>query len=295
MFVKKIIPQYFKNKRRSLPYIQRKQAKKLASTSKRIDICAAQFAHSLHLKDQLSLSGKVCLEIGSGWVLSHALICHLLGAKRVIATDVTTLAKPQYLYRALHESVISIIRDVLSPYEDHTLIRKRLENLLNIKHFNHATLKELGIEYIAPVDLANNKLDIAVDFIYSNSVLEHVPVDEVAPLLKNLSKDLKPNGIMIHRIHLEDHKSISDNPFGFLAIPEKNYASDLQSKRGNRIRKSTWLKLFNDISNIRSEAIYEWTRENKKLPSSIDQSIAYIDQADLMISHLGIFSKKNTD
>ena len=49
MFVKKIIPQYFKNKRRSLPYIQRKQAKKLASTSKRIDICAAQFAHSLHL------------------------------------------------------------------------------------------------------------------------------------------------------------------------------------------------------------------------------------------------------
>jgi hypothetical protein len=293
MSIKKIIPQSFKTKLRGLPYVQRKQAKKLASTSKRIDICAAQFAHSLHLKDQVNLSGKVCLEIGAGWVLSHALICHLLGAKRVIATDVTTLAKPQYLYGALHESVTSIIRDILSPYEEHTLIRERLENLLSIKEFDFDVLKGLGIEYVAPVDLAKNKLGIAVDFIYSNSVLEHVAVDDIEALLRNLSDDLKPNGTMIHRIHLEDHKSISGNPFGFLGIPEKNYSRALQSKRGNRIRRTTWLKIFNDISSIKNEIIYEWSRENKKVPDTIDQSISYKNQADLKIGHLGIFSQKS--
>ena len=292
MFVNNIIPTDFKSKIKTLQYFQRKQARKLASTSKRVDICAAQFAHSLHLADTSDLSGKVCLEIGSGWVLSHALICHLLGAKKVFATDIYPLAKPQYVYNALHESETSIIRDILSPYEDHNLIRKRLANLLAITHFNHDTLKELGIEYIAPINIAKNKLNIAVDFIYSNSVLEHVPFDDVVPLLRNLVTDLNKNGTMIHRIHLEDHLSISKDPFKFLTIPEKKYSRDLQSTRGNRIRKSTWMKIFHEIPNIKSEVMYEWSRNDINLPSEIDQSIEFDNQIDLKISHLGLFSKK---
>ena len=62
-----------------------KSAIRLASSSKRIDICAAQFAHNFHLSKHPSIEGKICLEIGAGWVLSHAVVCYLLGAKRVIA------------------------------------------------------------------------------------------------------------------------------------------------------------------------------------------------------------------
>ena len=61
---------------------ERTHARELARTSKRIDICAAQLAHVLHIADRPTLVNKTCLEIGAGWVLSHSIVMHLLGAKR---------------------------------------------------------------------------------------------------------------------------------------------------------------------------------------------------------------------
>lgn len=56
-------------------------ARRLAATSKRIDICAAQIAHLLHLSSHGPVENMVCLEVGSGWVLSHALVFHLSWGK----------------------------------------------------------------------------------------------------------------------------------------------------------------------------------------------------------------------
>src|ERR1700737_4243665 len=73
----------------------RRLARNLARTSKRLDICAADVAHIFHLTGCPSMVGKTCLEIGSGWVLTHSIALHLLGAKRVIATDVAPIALPE--------------------------------------------------------------------------------------------------------------------------------------------------------------------------------------------------------
>ncbi len=289
--IKLLIPKKLKDKIRSLQQYNKIIAYKLASTSKRLDICAAQFASNFHLSNHPSLSGKVCLEIGSGWVLSHAVVCYLLGAKQVIATDIFPNAYPQSLYRSIHESIHSIPRDILAPFEDHELLRKRFDDLLSIKHFNIEVL-ELGIEYIAPIDLAKDKLNGFVDFIYSNSVLEHVPCDDIFVLLSNIVAMLKPGATMVHCIHLEDHKDISSNPFDFLSIPSKKYPRNIQSARGNRIRKSGWLALFDSFKSTKSEVIYEWKRKDKKLPVNIDSSIDYKDISDLQISHIGIYSWK---
>ena len=68
----------------------------------------------------------------------------------------------------------------------------------------------------SPVDFATaEKLNTPVDFIYSNSVLEHVPVDDVPALLNNLVESLNQGGTMIHCIHLEDHKDINRYPFDY--------------------------------------------------------------------------------
>jgi hypothetical protein len=53
-------------------------------------------------------------------------------------------------------------------------------------------------------------------------------------LLNNIHADLNPGGTMIHSIHLEDHRDIKNDPFGFLAIPSNDYPASLQSARGNR-------------------------------------------------------------
>ncbi len=268
------------------------EAKELALTSKRLDICAAQVAHLFHLANINSLAGKSCLEVGSGWTLSHSIIFHLLGAKKVYSTDLFPYAQIKTLRLAINNSITSLVRDILSPFEPHHLIRKRLDNLLSIQNFSFDTLRELGIEYIAPIDFKNINLNIPVDFIYSNSVFEHIPIEDLKNVLVNLARDLTPNGIMINCIHLEDHSDFKKRPFDFLSIPSDNYSRDDQSLRGNRIRKSTWEIIFNNIPNTRNTILYEWTREDIGLPGKIDKSIMFRNETDLRTSHLGIMTQK---
>jgi SAM-dependent methyltransferase len=270
----------------------RRHARELAATSKRLDICAAQFAHLLHQAGRGGIEGKVCLEVGSGWVLTHALVCHLLGAERVIATDVEGLIFPRAIADAVGGATPYLVRDVLSPFAEHSEIRARLERLRTIDSFDFERLAELGIEYRAPVDLARQPLDGTVDFIYSLSVLEHVPQSDLAPLVGNLAAALRPGGFMIHAVHLEDHRDIDGDPFAFLAEPASGFGREQESDHGNRLRRSGWRQLLDEQPALDWRFIYEFRRLDRELPSPIDPSVAHEGEDDLRVSHLGILGVK---
>ena len=267
-----------------------KHAKQLASTSKRLDLCAAQFAHLLHVSGHGSLKGKSCLEIGSGWVLSHALICHLLGAERVIASDISGIASLACLTDAIRGAVPSIVRDILTPFEEHHELRRRLDGLLSVDHWTLNRLKEFGIEYLAPIDLAKRRLGTPVDFIYSFSSLQYVPITDIEPLLRNLAHDLSPGGAMIHCIHLEDDRSIIDDPFAFLT--EDGYSMENKEHGVNRVRRSQWNTIFSNLERMDFRFIYEWRRMDKPLPKNIAPSVVYQDENDLRTSHIGAYCVK---
>jgi hypothetical protein len=291
--LKKVLPNILMDTYRKSSIYEKNYARKLALTTKRVDICSAQMAHSFHLSGIPSISGKVCLEIGAGWVLSHSLVLHILGAKKVIATDIANHACANELSTALQHSIFSIINDVLSPFDDHEMIKKRLRKLFSIKHFDGDALKELNIEYIAPLDLSQKRLNIPIDFIFSNSVLEHIPSKDVPAVLRNLNQDLKAGGEMLHCIHLEDHKDAAANPFAFLSIPNKQYFPSNESDRGNRLRKSGWEKEFQKLENLTTKLFYSWSCNDKKLPDTIDSSVQYSNESDLRVSHIGINVKKS--
>jgi len=288
----RLLPNTLKQRIRQSDFYARRQAIRLASSSKRIDICSAQFAQIFHLSKHSSLEGKTCLEVGAGWVLTHALVCYLLGAKRVIATDILPCARPDAVSLAVRDAIAYIPRDVLAPFSDHSRIRERLDRLLSVSRFSFETLKEFGIEYRSPVDFAAQKVETPADFIYSMSVLEHVPSDDVPVLLDNLVGGLNPGGTMIHCIHLEDHRDISRRPFDFLSIAETEYTRGLQSERGNRIRCSEWERLFGDLEGTSTDLIYGYSRLDRALPESVCPSISYSDEHDLRTSHIGVYTRR---
>ena len=271
-------------------YSSRREAVKLATSSKRLDLCAAQMAHLLHTSGVRGLRGRTCLELGSGQVIGYALICHLLGAERIMATDITPLAAPFALGYALHDSTAYIVRDVLSPFEDHHQIRHRLDRLLAITEWTFESLLEIGIEYRAPCDLALSPLGMPIDFAYSFSVLEHVGLADVENLLRNVAEDLTPGGAMAHAIHLEDHKDSARDPFAFLG--ESTFSSAEEAERGNRLRKSKWLEILSRIEDVESRLFYEWSRPDAPLPACISMDLAYVDEPDLRVSHVGVISRK---
>ncbi len=292
-FASRVLPARIKDAIKKTPVfssVEKQTASKLARTSRRLDTCASQFAHILHLSGISSLEGKVCLEVGSGWVLTHALVCYLLGAKKIIATDITPCAMPSVLTGAVQKSVTSLPRDILAPFSDHAKIRERMERLVRQKNFSFETLGALGIEYQSPVNLAEERLKTRADFIYSLSVLEHVPKRDVPGLLGNLSEMLLPEGAMIHCLHLEDHKEFTRHPFDFLSL--KKYPRRMENQRGNRMRKSAWISAFDRIENTKTRVLYAHSRIDRPLPDQVDQSISYTDKKDLGASHLGMFTKK---
>jgi hypothetical protein len=79
-YLKGILPANVQLKIKESSWWTKIAAKRLARSSKRLDLCAAQIAHSFHCSEGPRLKGKGCVEIGSGWVLSHSLISWLLGA-----------------------------------------------------------------------------------------------------------------------------------------------------------------------------------------------------------------------
>ena len=269
------------------------RARLLAAGDKRLDVCTAQLAHLLHLSG-LDVRGKVCVELGAGWVLSHAALLWLLGAERVIATDLEAQAHPECLKVAVRKAVTSVVRDSLSPFEDHALLRARLDRLAAIERFDFETLRALGIEYRAPLDLARAGLGEPVDVVFSWSVLEHVPAVDVGPLLANLARDLRPGGAMLHAIHLEDHRDSARAPFAFLA-PDPSFGPRQQSERGNRIRRSGWEARCARLEGLRTEVLYAWQRDASFLPSPIDPGIEHTGTDDLRTSHLGLCLRRDKD
>jgi hypothetical protein len=254
------------------------RAKYWAHNDKRLDLVSAQLAYMLHFIGN-RVSNRTCLEIGSGWVLSHALAFHLLGAARVYATDLIRLARPEVLKIAIGDSSQSLIRDILSPYEDHEVLRERLNRIFSIKNWSFDTLSELGIEYRAPFNILTDNHD-PVDFAFSISVLEHINKSDASSFVDKLCEHSREQ---FHFIHLEDHYS-SEKPFGFLSV--KDYPEALQLERGNRIRSDQWISMFEKNKSVK--VIHRWIRK-KPIPDYIDGSILYSDQRDLKTSHLGLY------
>ena len=245
--------------------IDRWNAEQLAGTSKRLDLCAAEFAHLLHTSGAQSLHNLVCAEIGAGYVLSHSVVMHLLGARRVIAVDVQRIAHPASLSRA--RSTSSKVAGVLSRF---------------------------GIEYVAPLDLARDHIGTALDFVYTNAVLEHVPREELPSVLGHVAQDLTPGGRMISMVHLEDHRNLATAPFEFLQESVHSYNREMQTERGNRVRPSEWRRLFQGVPGTDVSVFMQSSRYDRPLPPRIDESIFYTDEEDLRGSHLGILLTKKT-
>lgn len=268
-------------------------ASKIAVQGNRLDICANEVAIYLLQcgKGKYVLRDKVCLEVGSGWLLTHSLVFYLLGAKKVYATDIYPLLQPEIISRAVYKSVDWSILDCLSIFEDRELIKVRLKKLLSLEKISVEVLRDLGIEYIAPIDLSQElPTKERIDFIFSKVVLQQVPIDDIVPLLENLESSLSKDAFMLHFIHLADLKNF-EKPFDFFIYPQEFYSRELQTRWGNRIRRSQWKQIFSNLKHTDSRFLFEWSCKDRELPEKIDSSIHYTDEEDLRTSHIGVVTE----
>ena len=180
----------------------------------------------------------------------------------------------------------------LARWDEAGAIRARLDALKARADWSLAGLRGIGIEYVAPCDLSATPLaNERFDLISSLSVLEHVPPAIAPGLLTNLFAMLAPTGVMIHNIHLEDHRDIEGAPFAFLAA-DTDWSRADDDSRGNRLRASDWSRIVDSVPGAVVAGVVPMIKPGTRLPEVLDPAFAAYDPVDLRTSRIIVVVKR---
>ena len=191
-------------------------------------------------------AGFVALELGPGDALAGAVVAPAFGAGRTYLVDVGCFASPDVrIYKAQAQYCIE---KGLSPPDlegaaslDEVLLRCNATYMTE----GLASLREMESE--------------SVDFIYSQSCLEHIRRAEFPETLRQMRRVLRPGGVASHSIDFKDHLQKALNNLRF---SEKIWEGDMFADRGfytNRIRPAQMLAMF-EAAGFSVEIIgrYDW-------------------------------------
>jgi SAM-dependent methyltransferase len=187
-----------------------------------------------HLKESGLTSLRECtvLELGPGNGLLTALYARSFGATRTWLIDAGPLASTDVRLFAEAERLLSTLN---LPVPD----AGRAPSIeIALGQLNTTYLTE-GLTSLQTVP------DEAVDYMFSNAVLEHIRLAEFAKTAKEMRRILKPSGVASHRIDFRDHlqnglnnlRSVSKFEKASLWLAQASTLTDLIGRR--------WRNCFN--------------------------------------------------
>jgi SAM-dependent methyltransferase len=154
------------------------------------------------------------LEIGAGYDLTNGMALWAAGVGRQLLVDLNPVAREPLV--RLTAGRMRAMRGRLEEVAGRPL----RELPADVERHGTAALRELGIEYRAPLDARRTGLPAgSLDLVLSNFTLEHVPPADIVALLAEGSRLLREGGIASHQIDMKDHFSYVDGsvgPFDFL-------------------------------------------------------------------------------
>lgn len=215
------------------------------------------------------ISGARVLEVGTGRALGVPVALWLCGADQIVTVDLNRYLIPRLLwdcnryYRQHGEK----IAEILGKHDLDGGLSQRMRQLADFSGDLAAFMKLIHVEYCAPADARQLPFsDHSFDFHFSYSVLEHVPAPEIAGILREGKRLLRPGGVLLHTIDLSDHFWYSDSTIprlNFLRFSEREWQRWANNKYmyQNRLRASEYLRLFAEAG-LRIKA--EWRTQDER-------------------------------
>jgi hypothetical protein len=195
------------------------------------------------------------VEIGTGWVPVVPLFFWLFGQKECNTYDISRLLTQSLVVEAAKQLLNHPIAETLPSHADGVReFEKRKQSLKSLIAANaggNDILEYCGIHYHAKADAAKTQLPSAsIDIVYSNTVFEHVPQQELAGLFAESRRILQPSGYILHLIDMSDHFAHSDpsiSPINFLQFSEKSFTKyNSYFLYQNRLRVSAWRQIITE-------------------------------------------------
>ena len=178
----------------------------------------------------------VLYEFGAGWDLVGPLTLALSGVGSQIVVDIRENLRLELVNDTLRRlpAMLGEPDRSFEPIESSGELERRL-----------------GIRYLAPCDARATGLPASsVDMISSTFTLEHISAPDIAAILRESARLLRPGGLVSCAIDMKDHYSYFDDglgPYHFLGVPDRAWRfvnPDLHYQ--NRLRLADYQQLFAD-------------------------------------------------
>jgi SAM-dependent methyltransferase len=134
--------------------------------------------------------------------------------------------------------------------QDIATVEATYQRLLNCRNLDEL-LAQMNTTYSAPADARHTGLsERSVDIAFSNSVLEHVPPEVIADLMREIKRVLRPGGFGMHGANCGDHYAYFDKSITMLNYLQyshdewKFWDNDLLYQ--NRLRPRDFVRLAED-------------------------------------------------
>ncbi|MCB1521836.1 MAG: class I SAM-dependent methyltransferase [Hyphomicrobiaceae bacterium] len=182
-----------------------------------------------------SCANAKVFEFGAGWDLFYNVWLYCHGVDSQILVDLKPNAK------------IDLINHEISRCQALTEIdvpRRPQRTITSL-----ADLRSIGVTYIAPRDARDTKLDDgSVNVVLSTNTMEHVPFDQLEPILVEARRILAPGGIVSSRVDYADHYSYVDRsigPYNYMRFSDEEWKRFNPSNHfQNRRRHCEYVALF---------------------------------------------------
>lgn len=200
------------------------------------------------------------LEVGTGWTHFFAMFLRLFYDMRVTVVDIWDNRQFAPFHRTFAQ--LDGVLDMSFDLTDDE--RKRAHGVL--KRIAEARSFEevydcLGFDYVIDGILDTLPSD-TYDLIFSFHVIEHVFSRDVPRHVGNMARVLKPGGVQIHQIGIDDHlahydKSASMKQYLQYSNLRWRLCFENEVQYFNRLQRSEWLKLFADSRMVLEEELRE--------------------------------------
>jgi len=187
------------------------------------------------------------VEVGTGWIHFFSLVLRSVFDVRISLVD----AWDNRQFTALQRQFGAMEGPLLSKFDlgpsEIERARSVLQRIQSARSFDEV-YRSLGFEYVLDSTLESFP-DASQDLVFSFHTLEHLTHDIVETHLANMFRILRPGGMQIHQIGLDDHLAHYDSsahPKRFLRYPDSTWRRLFQNRLQfvNRLQRSEWHALF---------------------------------------------------
>lgn len=172
--------------------------------------------------------GSQLLEIGTGWIHWYSIYLRLFLDSRITMLDIWDNRQLEAL-RSAFSKLKLMSMDTLS----HEPMLEDLTDITEARSFDDL-YKQLNLAYIIDEQGSLSRFpDNSFDLVFSFHVLEHVPAENISALAGDIHRLLKPGGLSIHQIGIDDHLSHYDkaeSPKKYLEFSDQAWERFFQNK-----------------------------------------------------------------